>query len=151
MSKLVYSVFICILVMFSCLMPACGAADDHEKSYLSVRTEQNPNGGLNVRTLNCSYTVAYQTETQRTDKILSRAVQPVDVSLKIYWINDKGSRYNEETKVFNTKNRGGTFTTSFTAPQAGAVLDKTFWVKLEWKDDDGSHTVESSKAVCTVK
>lgn len=134
-----------MLVLASVLLSACSGGTPGN-AILGVQIAQHPAGGTNVNRMSATYTVNYGPVSQ------TGAADPVD--LRIVWVNDKGSRYNEETRTFKIDQgypSGGTFTTSFSTPQAGAVFDKTFWVVFEWKDSNGTHQLESNKAACTVR
>jgi hypothetical protein len=114
---------------------------------LSVKITRQPAGGMNVGLVSCAYTVSY-IKGQIEDEKKYRAPEGID--LKVYIKNDRGSTYSEQNFSFDEKNSSASKVISFQAP-AGMYLDKTFWAVFEWSDDTGSHTLESSKAVCTVR
>ncbi|GEM_PF-5580482 len=144
MNKILGSV-VAMSVLASVLLFACSGGTPGN-AVLGVQVAQHPAGGTNVSRMSATYTVNYGPMSP------TGAADPID--LRIFWVNDKGSRYNEETRTFKIAQgypSGGTFTTSFSTPQAGAVFDKTFWVVFEWKDSNGAHQLESNKAACTVR
>ncbi len=125
---------------------------------LEVSIAQQPVGGQNVNTLTCKYSVAYKVYGTKNasgkwiaDVSKREADAPLPVTLKATWINDKGGTYNPTEKTFSVDSTGGTYTTTWSVPQAGLFFDKTFWVRFEWNDISGGHKVESAMAVCTVK
>jgi hypothetical protein len=119
------------------------------ESYLWVKVSQHPTGGQNINKVSCTYQATYTLEDRLPD---TQYGDPRPINLNVYWTNDKGGTYNKEQKRFEELiATGGTYTSSFSPAQAGLYLDKTFWLVMEWNDDNGKHTVTSNKAVCTVR
>ncbi len=131
-----------LLVATLCVLPACS---ESVPSYLSVSVTEHPVGGLNVRTVSCTYDVKYTGSPQESGKNPSQSIM-----LNVRWTNDKGGTYNEREFEFGYhSSEGGSFTTTFSAPE-GLVLDKTFWAVFSWEDSNGKHEVTSNKAAATV-
>ncbi len=119
---------------------------------VGIVINQQPVGGTNVNQVTCSYTVNLTGQTVSEDRV--RDFDAGIVDWKVYWKNDQGGTYRIENfseKVNVNEVLSVTNTTSFAPSQAGMYLDKTFWVVFEIQDSSGKRTIESEKAVCTVR
>lgn len=146
MKKLLCSIAIMLMVAPVFVITGCGTSDRIET--LTVNFVQQPKGGQNVQTLSCTYTATYFPPASY--KITGTEEAP-PVKLKVSWMNDKGGQYEAEGRTFDQGNAGGTYTVTKTTGAPNLFFDKTFWLRCSWSDKNGSYTVESGKAVCTVR
>jgi hypothetical protein len=133
--KKLYAVFVPIIL--TCIISiSCSTEND---ALMTVEITEQPVGGAYVSYLACGFRV--NLEDINTENI----VEP-SVILTARWLTDKGihetSRYDFPTGTSNRK-------TEIISPE-GMYFDKTFWVRLTWKDSEGEHTLESNKASCIV-
>ncbi len=115
---------------------SCSTAND---ALMTVEITEQPAGGAYVDYLSCSFRA--NLEDINTENI----VEP-SVILTARWMTDKGvhetSRYDIPTGTSNLRTE--------IIPPEGMYFDKTFWMRLTWKDSEGEHTLESNKASCIV-
>lgn len=124
------------LIMFA----GCGGEEEPEETILEVTITAHPQGGVNVQSVSCTF----------EGEIIS-GDDPVQVTIEWWWEDALG--FNDQVVETNYHNfddpQPVSHTTTFTAP-VGFVLLNYYWVELSWTDDDGNHTLESSKAFCTM-
>jgi hypothetical protein len=145
-----------VLLATVVVLPGYGSACDgmpYPES-LTVNITRQPVGGMNVGLVGCAFTATYVREfVSKEDDPKYHAANGVDLS--VYFVNDRGSKYSEQSYKFDANGESTqtiSKTITFQAP-AGMYLDKTFWVVFSWSDHSRqkSHTLESAKAVCTVR
>jgi hypothetical protein len=133
MKRFLFLIGVALLVV---IYSGCGPSD----STLDVTIGQQPQGGQYVSTLSCTFTGDLKLEPDCEPP-------PNEVGLTVQWMTENGS-HKEEQFLFHGEG-SETNTTTFSAPE-GMYLDKTFWVRLTWRDCNDDHTLESEKAICTV-
>jgi hypothetical protein len=138
-----------VVLMAVVVLPgyACNGLEYPESLNLTITRQ--PVGGMNVGLISCAYTATYIREKVDDPE---KYHQPNGVRLTVSIKNDRGSTYSEQSFDFNENGQSISKVISFQAP-AGMYLDKTFWAVFNWRDHSGQkeHTVESSRAVCTVR
>ncbi len=165
MKKFLLILAMLVLVTPIILASACSVADDPASSKLSVSIVKNPTGGRNVNNLTCTYNVEYVCTAVKGEDGKWREpgggtrtyYAPKTIFLKVYWTNEKGSKYVEKSYTFGFEPdcaQNGEYTITFPCPNAGQYFDKTFWVEFEWSEvvsQVEKRHLESEKAVCTVQ
>jgi len=123
---------IAALVMFA----GCGGEEEPEETILEVTITAHPQGGVNIQSVDCTF-----------EGEITSGDGPVQVTIEWWWEDEFG--FNDqvvETDYHDfTEQQPVAHTTSFFAP-LGFVLLNYYWVELSWTDDNGDHTLESTKA-----
>lgn len=137
---------------------ACGDDKDLQWSKLDVEIITQPQGGMYVNNLTCTFKVTYTWEDQKYWNGKSYDMPagmtpdrgPNEIGLHPYWFNGE-KRYEQEKMVFDMNHTGGVYTISLQPPKAGLYFDKTFEADFGWTDINKDHNLSSKPAVCTVK
>ncbi len=111
-----------------------GSAPPRDPISADVSIVSDPEGGLNVTSLACTFVAT---------SVSAPGTEPV--TLRAKWVASCGVH---KTEVFTFSGDEETFLTSYGEPD-GYPLTKTFWVEITWEDARGSHTVKSAQAACT--
>lgn len=142
MKKLIYSNknFILLLTLMLAFAISSCKKDDPDPTRLSVNITQQPMGGSDLNVVSVSF-----------EGIISGTVNPINATVEWWWENG----FHMDQKMLSssevTFNSGSvTSKSSAWSTAAGYSLLNYFWVKITWTDDDGPHTLESSKAFCGV-
>jgi hypothetical protein len=162
--KTILGIIIIVCMIISLIITASACSFSPIPSHLAVQVIDEPVGGANINSLACTYQATYTYTgykqgnywyvNEAGEQVMNTKSAPKPVTLTVEWIDDEGSKYNEEQLVFSTaedSQKSGTYTTTWETPQAGQIFDKTFRVRFSWDDTDSNHEQESNKAVCVVR
>ena len=123
------------------LMAVVGCGDDAvEVTTLDLTITSHPEGGVNIQSVSCT-----------VEGELIGGDDPVTVTIDWWWEDAAGLNdeiYSTETYTFS-ENQPIEHTTTYDVP-AGFFLLAYWWAEFTWSDDDGSHSIESNKAFCTI-
>lgn len=128
------------LVLFAALAAAQGCSIPAVTSpgaslAADVRVTEDPEGGLYVTKLSCTFVAVEAGGSAATP-----------IALRVKWVAPCGV-HKTETVQF----AGGEQTYMTTYSEAGgSYIGKTFWVEITWEDAEGTHRIESAAAECSV-
>ena len=83
--------------------------------------------------------------------IFQPAGEPRDINVYVdwWWEYSVGSNdYILESDPFTFSSESYTTKSTIYSASGGWTLGKYYWVEIHWTDDDGQHSVQSSKAFC---
>ena len=121
------------------LFSTCHKDQVPAKTQLSVSITQNPSGGAQVNSVSAKFQGS-----------INGTVKPVSVTAEWWWEDGYHSNSKIKSSTEYTFDSGSitSKSTVLSAP-TGYILLNYYWVKITWTDDDGQHSIESSKAYCT--
>jgi len=137
----------CSLSILACVMFIMLAGCENAETVLDLSITSQPVGGESVDRVSCSFEGSL--EAVGGGMFGSEDTDPVSVSAEWWWEdanNQNDELMNTETFTFSSETPT-TFTTTYTAG-TGYILLNYYWVKLQWTDGEGTHTLESGKAFC---
>ena len=130
---------IIIVLLTVSLFTTCQKDKTPAETNLNVLITQNPNGGEQVN----SVSVQFSGKITGTEK-------SVPVIVEWWWEDGNHSNSKIKSSAEYTFDSATTTTKSTVwSADSGYILLNYFWVKITWTDDDGQHSIESSKAYCT--
>lgn len=136
-----YSIASIVIILLIALITIVGCGDDAvEVTTLDLTIISHPEGGVNIQSVSCV-----------VEGELIGGDDPVTVTIDWWWEDAAGLNdelYSTETYTFS-ENQPMEHTTTYDAP-AGFFLLCYWWAEFTWSDDDGSHSIESNKAFCTM-
>jgi hypothetical protein len=134
-----------VLLVF--VTTGCGTGDG--KTTLDARFLSEPQGGEYVQEVSAELELNRRFKDKSS--FLQSSASPEDITVRIMWVfeprTDAGPEVVESERVTVSSDRA-TYSTSYSAGSGNVLLN--YWsVRIEWTDDEGTHTIESDKALCT--
>lgn len=136
---------VAVLLVF--VTTGCGTGDG--KTTLDARFLSEPQGGEYVQEVSAELELNRRFKDKSS--FLQSSASPEDITVRIMWVfeprTDAGPEVMESERV-TVGNDRATYSTSYSAGSGNVLLN--YWsVRIEWTDDEGTHTIESDKALCT--
>ena len=137
------------LIILFVVIALAGCSKTEPETTLTISFTQNPSGGNNTTSVSAQY--KGNLNFIEGTGLLQPAgePEPITATVKWWWENFSGGGdqiVKSEMVTFDSE----TSTTKSATYEAnpGYILMNYYWVEIHWTDDDGSHSIQSSKAFC---
>jgi hypothetical protein len=134
---------------FAAILLLLVGCSEKPKTTLDLRFTEHPCGGCNVGTVSAEF--RGRLDFTEGKGIFQSKGSPKHITATVEWWWEN-AYHGDDEKVHSDHvtfySESCSTRTTYVTASPGYVSLNYWWVKIRWSDDDGSYTIESSKAYC---